>query len=329
MMKHRSTVFAFLILAASCAIAQTTIQFTAIQPLPSNRVELTWSSDTNRLFAILGTTDLRDWDNVFCAGIFKPSTASNTYCGICAVDATPCFFQVFATPPLGPLVTCHTSIGTASNDSQVAIGAPGKDYVIQFGEGGNDVQWTGTSDGHDWTAQFGGTGDDAMTARGGSGNDRTYQNAGDGDDTLYVQGGDGNDLVIQCGGAGIDNVRMDASEGDDSILQRGGPGDDTFKIEAGPGDGDDRIEIRGDDDQDTITYEVGEGTDTAWVDGGADYDTLEVDLNGVSNVRMQLCDGTPLYANGASNTVVTVQNLEYICVVPTNNGIPVWSWTAP
>ena len=325
-MKQGSIICALLTLATPPALAQTDITFTSIHALPSNQVELMWSSDTNRLFAVQGTSDLHVWDNAFCAGIFQPSVASETYRGICTTDINPCFFRVFASPPLEPLVICHANIGTASNNTQIVIGTPGREYVIQFGEAGNDVQYASVNDGQDWTAQFGGTGSETQKVQCGSGDDWAYQDAGDGDDVLYVHGSDGNDLIVQKGAEGADDIWSRADEGDDTILQWGGGGDDTFKIEGGPGDGDDRIDIFGDDGQDTIAYELGGGTDTTSVDGGAHYDTLEVSLNGSSNVWIKLSNGSPLYSNGSPNTVITVLNLEYICVVPTNGGTVVWSW---
>ena len=78
-MKWWITTCAFFALDASSALAQTTIQFTAICALASNQVEFGWSSDTNRLFAIEQTTDPVDWDNAMCVGTPEPSAqfASN------------------------------------------------------------------------------------------------------------------------------------------------------------------------------------------------------------------------------------------------------------
>jgi len=60
-MKRGKIVCVCPIIAASSAFAQTTIQFTGIHALPSNQVELTWSSDTTRWYAIERTANLTNW----------------------------------------------------------------------------------------------------------------------------------------------------------------------------------------------------------------------------------------------------------------------------
>ena len=136
-----------LVFAAWPALAQPALQFTAIRALASNQVELVWSSDVSRLFAIERATDPGDWDNALCVGIPEPSAqfASNRWAG--AMDTTPAFFRLLASPPLDPSVVCHTDLGTPANDTQIVIGTTNRDYVMQFGNAGNDMQY-----GKKWTA---------------------------------------------------------------------------------------------------------------------------------------------------------------------------------
>ena len=313
-MKRESTICAWLILGAASSLAQTTTQFTAIHPLPSNEVELIWSSDTNRLFAILGTTDLHDWDNAFCAGILQPSAASNAYRDICAVDSTPCFFRVFASPPLDPSVVCHTNLGTPASDTQIVIGATNQDYVMQFGNAGGDTQYASGGAGSDWIAQYGGTGADKQHGYGGTDDDSIYQQGGTGDDTIYALGDDGADWIMQYGGEGNDEFEMAGGAGDDRQWLNGGDGDDDMKVNTGGG-------------TDRITYDASTGLDEANMDGGMGTDALTVNEND-QHVVIRLGDGTVLYSNGPPGTTITATNVEVIYVVGTN-GLTNWSWTAP
>jgi len=323
-MKRRSTFVACVVLAASSSLAQTTIQFTAIHSLPSNEVELIWSSDTNRLFAILGTTDLRTWDNAFCAGILQPSAVFGTYRQSSTIDSTPCFFRVLASPPLEPLVICHTNIGTAGDDTQIVIGTTNMDYVIQFGEGSNDIQYASTRDDDDWVAQFGGMGSDTQTVRSGTADDWAFQDGGPGQDIHDTQAGDGHDRIIQKGGADADNMNVKAGDGLDVILQKGGFGDDSMRVDGGFDD--DTTHMFGGDGEDALTYDVSDGSDTARIDGGNDSDVLTVNyLN--QHFAIRLPDGTDLYTSGVPGTVITVMGLETIHAV--KDGTTNWTGSAP
>ena len=148
-MRTAGTFCCWLAFAAFSMHAQTAIQFTAIRALASNQVELVWSSDTNRLFAIERTTDPGDWDNALCVAIPEPSAqfASNRWTG--TMDATPGFFRLLASPPLDPSVVSHTNLGTPTNDTQIVIGTANRDYVMQFGYEGEDTQYASTGDGND------------------------------------------------------------------------------------------------------------------------------------------------------------------------------------
>jgi len=325
-MKRGTTIHACIVLAASAAFAQTDIHFTAIHPLPSNQIELIWSSDTNRLFAILGTTDVRTWDDAFCAGILQAYTDLESYRHSGIVDTNLCFFRVVASPPLGPLVVCHTNIGTSGDDTQVVIGTTNRDYVLQFGEASNDTQYASVGDDDDWLAQYGGTGADTQTVRCGTADDWLCQNGGEGDDTQDAQLGDGDDWVIQRGEVGKDHMNIKAGDGFDLIRQEGGFGHDTMELDGG--NDDDTIRMLAGDGNDTLTYEVSGGLDAARIDGGNDSDVLTVNEAPSFTALVKLVDGTVLYSNGSPDTVITVMGLESIYVVG-GDGTTNWSWSAP
>ena len=342
-----------LVFAALPALAQPALQFTAIRALASNQVELVWSSDVNRLFAIERTADPGDWDNALCVAIPEPSAqfASNRWAG--AMDTTPAFFRLLASPPLDPSVVCHTDLGTPANDTQIVIGTTNRDYVMQFGNAGNDMQYASGGGDRDWIVQYGGPGIDNQFTLGGTSDDCIYQFGGDGNDKIFAIGDDGDDWIIQHGGDGDDNMEtvdgtgddhhwqnggdgdddmeVSANDGDDEIVMRGGAGHDTMRVNGGLHN--DLIEILGGDGDDRITYETSPGLDDASIDGGADTDTLIVrEVAGTwkfsTNYLIKLGNGTELYTSGVPDTVITVTNVEFISVVGTN-GLTNWSWTAP
>jgi len=302
-MKRWCTTVACLLPIASTCCAQTTIQFTAIHALPSNQVELIWSSDTNRWYAIERTADLTNWSNDFEFAIPDEavSFASNRWA--LANEDECCFFRLFASSPVGPQDNVYTTMGTDGDDTQIVVGTTNKDYVIQFGEGGNDTQYAAPGAGNDWIAQYGGSGDDDVHNAGSSGNDFAFQDGSDGADSLYVAGLHGNDLIIQSGGNGDDTIRV------------------------GPGADDDRSVIRGDDGNDTLRYDLGEGSDTVTIDGGNDVDVLNVHYASTHTFAIRLSDGTDLYTNGIPGTVITVMSLETIHAV--EDGTTNWTGSAP
>lgn len=324
-MKRGNILIPTVLLAASSALAQTDIAFTSVHPLASNQVELMWSSDTNRWYAIERTVALTNWSNDFDFVIPDDSApiASNHW--TLTTDTNPCFFRLFAGSPVGTNDNFYTNMGTASNDTQVVVGTVNMDYAIQHGEGGEDFQYISGRLQDDWAAQFGGTGSDTQTVLCGSGDDWAYQDAGGGDDTLYVHGGDGNDLIMQRGGEGSDDIETRGDEGNDSVWQIGGAGHDTLRYEGGSSDGADFARLSGGSGNDIIALET-VADDTFYVDGGPDSDTLTIEWG--EDTRIELTDGTPLYTDGTESSLIRVVDVELIYVVGTNQ-MTNWSWSAP
>jgi Ca2+-binding RTX toxin-like protein len=313
-----------LVFAAWPALAQPAVQFTAIRAVASNQIELVWSSDTNRLFAIERTADLGDWDNAMCVAISEPSAqfASNRWTG--AMDTTTGFFRLLASPPLGASIGSHTNLGTPTNDTQIVVGTTNWDYVMQFGNGGEDTQYVSASAGEDWIQQAGGAGEDTQTVRAGTGNDYILQNGNAGTDIQNIYGDDGDDLILQQGGDGNDSLNVAGGRGSDRIYQYGNAGNDNMRTDGG--DGDDLLTISGDAGDDSIRYDASQGLDEVTIDGGPGCDTLIANEQGVF-LTIRLPDGTGLYTSGPGN-VVTVVDVEFIYVEDAE-GNTIWSWTAP
>lgn len=324
-MKRGITICACGFLAVTSSPAQTTIQFTAIHALPSNQVELIWSSDTNRWYAIERTADLADWNNDFDFVIPDDSASIESNHWTLSASTNPCFFRLFASFPVGPQDNVYTNLGTASNDTQIVTGTTNMDYVIQRGEGSNDTQYASTGDNDDWTAQYGGAGADSVTAYGGLADDWLYQEGGEGNDTVTASAGSGDDRVIQFGNGGDDEILTTTSLGADFIVVDAGSGDDTIRVNAG--EGDDTIRMLGGDGDDVLTYDVSDGSDTARIDGGDDTDILTVNHVTIHGIAIRLPDGTDLYTNGTPGSIITVMRLETIYAVEgtTTN----WTGSAP
>ena len=51
------------------------------------------------------------------------------------MDANLAFFRLLASPPLDPSVVCHAKLGTPANDTQIEVGTPNRDYILQSGDG--------------------------------------------------------------------------------------------------------------------------------------------------------------------------------------------------
>jgi hypothetical protein len=50
--------------------------------------------------------------------------------------------------------------GTDGPDTQMDLGSPDPDFILQYGRGGNDTQYISGADNDDWIEQYGGTGND-------------------------------------------------------------------------------------------------------------------------------------------------------------------------
>jgi len=312
------------VLAASSALAQRDITFTSVHALPSNQVELMWSSDTNRWYAIERTANLTNWNNEFDFVIPDDTAPIESNHWTLITDTNPCFFRLFASAPVGPQDNCYTNMGTTGDDNQVVIGTTNMDYVLQFGDGSNDTQYASVGANDDWIAQYGGIGGDTQTARAGTADDWVFQDGGPGNDTSYVDGGDENDWMVQHGGEGDDQLDMFFGTGDDRVWQDGGDGSDDMEVLTGPGD--EQIVMRGGNGNDALTYDASDGSDEATIDGGSDNDVLTVNYT-IQSLAIRLPDGTDLYTSGIPGTVITVISLETIYAVDTNGTN--WVGSAP
>ncbi len=64
-----------------------------------------------------------------------------------------------------------TRKGTAGNDTQINLGTPSADCIVQSGYGGSDTQYISGDSGDDRLGQDGGDGNDNLSILGGLGND--------------------------------------------------------------------------------------------------------------------------------------------------------------
>lgn len=331
-MKLPWTICAALILAAPC-FAQTSIQFTAIQAQPSNRIELVWSSDTARWYAIERTANLTNWNYDFDFVIPDGSAPLTSNNWTLAVDTNRCFFRLFGSSPIGREDTAKADLGTTGSDFQWGLGAAHMDYFLISGQGGSDTQHVEGGASDDWLVQLGGTGDDQQSIMGGSGNDLIYQVGGEGRDTMLIMATSGGDQIIQRGGAGNDRMNAHGGSGGDWILQSGGGGNDVMDIDVNTGNDVARVDAGEGDDW--LRYELGPDVDVIEINGGAGRDTLIVEgskgyIDWVTNAAYLIQDqhGSELYATGLPDTVISIIDIELIHVVGTN-GMTNWSWSAP
>jgi hypothetical protein len=302
--------------------AQTNRCITSIRAVGTKQVEITWSSDSNRWYGIEQGSDLKafpdDLDVLVPGLVADPRT--NRWVG--SFSATNrLFYSIRYGMPVWGCASSVTNMGTATDDTQFHFGTTNADRAVQLGDAGADTQYVEGNAGADRIEQYGGSGDDSLTVDGGADTDFILQMGGDGDDHLLADGGSGDDQLIQVGGKGNDTLRFTGGVGNDIVWQVGCEGDD--RLEVGIGDGADSLSMYGGPGADCFFYSVWIGGDRVLVDGGRGIDTLTNDLN-TQTFRMVDGDGSLLWQNGTTGTIMTVRNVEHIVCVNTN--VTVFEW---
>ena len=200
--------------------------------------------------------------------------------------------------------------GKSGDDTQIDLGTPDQDLIIQQGYGGKDTQYAAGSASNDWIEQYGGREADTQNAEGGTGDDYVEQNGGTGDDTQEISDNVGNDTFYQYGGEGKDTMNALTGEGNDFIYQDGGIGNDTIQANAGKGD-------------DTISYTISAGNDTVTLNGGEGTDKVTINTGGQKNFKVVNAQGEVIYQQGKGGSVITVTNAENISILG-RNGRPIF-----
>jgi hypothetical protein len=214
-----------------------------------------------------------------------------------------------AAPAAGTRIVWYGSDG---DDTQITLGTPDADTILQYGRAGNDTLYIAGQAHNDRLEQDGGDGQDNLSIQGGLGDDQISQRGGNGGDSLFIEGGDGEDWGYQDGGPGGDNLFLRGGSGNKYFYQSGGAGDDSLRVDAGVDN--DLVRINGESGNDAITYDMSSGDDQVFIDGGTGSDTVTI-YGGRQSFTVLDAQGQVLYQRGTGGTVITVRNAECLQVL--------------